>query len=249
MLHKPSSSRLRSSAGLALGPILFLIAILAVIAAVVSAGAGGFSANTSTEGGKITSSAIIQMGENLLNAVRLVNTHGCADTQINFNNPMISGYSNPNAPSDGSCDVFGPNGGGMIFPTIKASTAETEDNGYFVFEGGGASFVGLGNAANSSLAAFLPIDSSDLCNSINQALKISGPLAGGWYEAPPGRVGYGDFLGVYNQNTIIPGHYTTWNGYTMGCLQEYWTGYNTRNGGITAPLQANYFFFVVLLIR
>jgi hypothetical protein len=41
--------RLHSEAGIALGPILFIIAVLAIIAGAIAAGAGGFTANTNTE--------------------------------------------------------------------------------------------------------------------------------------------------------------------------------------------------------
>ena len=42
-------------------------------------------------------------------------------------------YANPNAPSDKSCNVFDPAGGGITFPTVKASTDEAAyDGGYFI---------------------------------------------------------------------------------------------------------------------
>ena len=47
-------SKLNTQDGIALGPILFIIAILAVIAAAIAAGAGSFNANTGTESVKAT---------------------------------------------------------------------------------------------------------------------------------------------------------------------------------------------------
>jgi hypothetical protein len=52
-------------AGIALGPILFIIAILAILAAAIAAGSGSFNASTNTEGNKAKASAVIQVGDNL----------------------------------------------------------------------------------------------------------------------------------------------------------------------------------------
>ena len=43
---------LNNQDGIALGPILFIIAILAIIAAAIAAANGGFTANTTTESDK-----------------------------------------------------------------------------------------------------------------------------------------------------------------------------------------------------
>src|SRR5580704_1567173 len=53
------------NAGIALGPILFIIAILAILAAAIAAGSGSFNAPTATEGDKTKASALIEVGDNL----------------------------------------------------------------------------------------------------------------------------------------------------------------------------------------
>ena len=45
---------LNNQDGIALGPILFIIAILAILAAAIAAGNGGFNANTTTDSAKIS---------------------------------------------------------------------------------------------------------------------------------------------------------------------------------------------------
>ena len=237
--------------GIALGPILFIIAILAILAAAIAAGGGGFTANTQTEGSKVNASTIIQVATNLQTAVQNVMSHGCADTQINFANPVISGYTNSNAPSDNSCNVFDPNGGAISFPTITASTLETNDGGQFVFEGSNG-FTGLGNAINNvpALAAFLPVDSKNVCQEINNLLGLGQYWSGAWYYLPSG--GFGHFTGTYvEDNGITSEGLGNWpEGKMMGCLQEAYNGvYNTRPNDAVSPYVANYFFFVVLLVR
>ena len=41
--------------------------------------------------------------------------NGCEDTEISFENPVVSGYDNPNAPADERCHVFSVNGGHISF--------------------------------------------------------------------------------------------------------------------------------------
>ena len=104
---------LNNQDGIALGPILFIIAILAIIAAAIAAGSGGFNANTNTEGEKVMAQAIIDYGDQIQAAVNVALSNGCTNTQGSFQNGVVSGYTNPNAPADGSCNVFDPRGGGL----------------------------------------------------------------------------------------------------------------------------------------
>jgi type II secretory pathway pseudopilin PulG len=47
--------------GIALGPILFMIAILAILAGAIAAGSGGFTANANKENAKITAATLIHL--------------------------------------------------------------------------------------------------------------------------------------------------------------------------------------------
>ena len=112
---------LNNQDGIALGPILFIIAILAIIAAVISAGRGGFTANTNTENAKTIAQVLIDYGEQVQSGVDAVTANGCTDTQINFANTIITGYTNLNAPADHSCDVFNTAGGGINFKLLTST--------------------------------------------------------------------------------------------------------------------------------
>ena len=105
---------------------------------------------------------------------------------------------------------------------------------------------GLGTTAQK-LEAALPIDSQTLCQAINQQLGI---------------LSYNG-LGVYTKSTDVNGHFkgTYQNGIwlitsgfpspppLMGCLSEGEPTLGVRNQSYEAPVNAAYFFYVVLLIR
>jgi hypothetical protein len=52
---------LNNQDGIALGPILFMIAILAILAGAIAAGSGGFTANANKENAKITAATLIHL--------------------------------------------------------------------------------------------------------------------------------------------------------------------------------------------
>lgn len=101
--------------GIVIGPILFLIAIIGVLAAAIAAGAGSFTGSSSKSGAKVLASAIIDYANTVQIGVDRVLTNGCDETEISFENPIVSGYENPNAPFDKSCHVFDLNGGGIVW--------------------------------------------------------------------------------------------------------------------------------------
>ena len=120
MVHVSGSlSRLRPSAGIALGPILFILAILTILAAVIAAGSGGFTANTTNESAKADAETILLYAKNLRDTVMLLTSNGCADTQLNFYTLMLGSYTNNiTAPADHSCDVFDPRGGNYVYKPL-----------------------------------------------------------------------------------------------------------------------------------
>src|SRR5580692_5056365 len=63
--NNPIVTRFASDAGIAIGPILFIIAILGILAAAIAAGSGSFTSSTTNESDKTKAAALIQIGENL----------------------------------------------------------------------------------------------------------------------------------------------------------------------------------------
>lgn len=141
--------------GIVIGPILFVVAILAVLAAAIAAGSGEFNSDISAVSAKAQASAILEYANEVKFAVDRVLAKGCTDTEISFENPIVSGYENPNAPSDKSCHVFDVNGGGIVMknPDINAldpswkSQADIDYPGFFgtyVFKSGCGAHLGRG---------------------------------------------------------------------------------------------------------
>ncbi|QQR68709.1 MAG: hypothetical protein IPI58_07660 [Alphaproteobacteria bacterium] len=229
-----------SESGIAIGPILWVVAILAVLAAAIAAGSGVFNGDISAVKAKAQASAILEQANLLTIAVQRVVGHGCTDTQISFENPMVSGYVNSNAPSDKSCHVFDVNGGGINFPTITASTSDTTDGGKFVFEGS-ATFHGLGELI-PDLVGYLPIDSLDLCKQLNTGLGLGGYLGQDLYRNPSDLT-RGRFTGQYVHDHYSVDDGGAWpQGKVMGCVEK------TPLSPTSWPA-TYYFFFVVLMAR
>src|SRR5580704_8025887 len=106
--HDPAADRWQPEAGIAIGPILFIIAILAILAAAIAAGSGSFTAPTATEGAKTKASALIQLGDNLkmgMDRLTMENSIGWGGWNIGVNDT-----SNNN-------DLFSPLGGGISPPS------------------------------------------------------------------------------------------------------------------------------------
>jgi hypothetical protein len=176
--------------GIALGPVIFIIAILAILAAAIAAGSGAFNANTNTESAKAMAETIINQADQIAMGVQNVYVgNACSLSQITFSNPTATGYNggtdlyaNSNAPSDGSCNVFLPNGGSVLFPTMQSGALDpccyesgtTNEYGYPVFTGGYN--WGQGTQTIGNLVVLFPNLSLAVCKQINYLLKLTSTL-------------------------------------------------------------------------
>src|ERR1700733_6177658 len=98
------AGRLPPNAGSAIGPILFIIAILGILAAAIAAGSGSFTNGTASEGNSTKASALIQIGENLkVGMDRILMENG-----VDFISVVI-GINN----TSNTTDLFSPTGGGI----------------------------------------------------------------------------------------------------------------------------------------
>ncbi|MGE3623004.1 MAG: hypothetical protein AB7H77_03890 [Bdellovibrionales bacterium] len=115
-------ARLPSDAGIAIGPILFIIAILGILAAAIAAGSGSFTAGTQNEGNSTKASALIQIGENLkvgMDRLMLGNSTDFNSVVIDVNN------------TSNSVDLFSPSGGGIAVPSTSLSADPVNDLWYY----------------------------------------------------------------------------------------------------------------------
>ncbi|MBV8548637.1 MAG: hypothetical protein JO126_04185 [Alphaproteobacteria bacterium] len=254
-----------NSRGIALGPILFLIAIVAIIAAVIAAGSGEFSPSTNSEGGKISAHAIIDFMDQVGVAVQMVQSNGsCTTTQFRFENTNTTmwnsagNYNNPNAPGDSSCDIFNPTitgliaGGGLNWINPNPNWLTLWPNPYngYMYTGSFAVYgVGscqTGSCTSYSLAVLLPYVTVDICNAVNAAvgISVSNYVNGSTPSpSPPQYANGAGFEGVYGGypisigNTNSPAYY----GHRVGCylgaqVPSHGTGYPYVVYDIILPL-------------
>jgi hypothetical protein len=199
--------------GIAIGPILYIVAILAVLVSAIAAGSGSFNSDISAISAKAQATAILGYANEVKLGVDRVLGKGCTDTEISFENPIVSGYANPNAPADKSCHVFDVNGGGVIPKRL-----------YF-FGYNGARFVtcssannGLEGTGSYSCDLYLRFEGVEksVCEEVNKLLGIIGnPYAdctsataafAGTYHDPSTSDGWIPPNSIKGKNAFCAGH-------------------------------------------
>lgn len=127
---------------------------------------------------------IIQYGNEVKQTVKRLQLRGCSDTEISFENDVISGYENLNAPDDGSCDVFNITGGGLSWKVPDRSMLDSSQNGSNNF---GQYFFAntiqiqdIGTTCSTSdctdLTMHIPHIKKNVCAAINKRLNIESDL-------------------------------------------------------------------------
>jgi type II secretory pathway pseudopilin PulG len=234
--------------GIAIGPILFVVAILAVLASAIAAGSGSFNSDISAISAKAQASAILEYANEVKFAVDRVLAKGCTDTEISFqpeSGPNNYYYDNPFAPSDKSCHVFDSNGGGITVKHPPEGTNKVDDLfihqyplgfiSYFI--GGYAAIPNLGTS-NNELVLYLPIKSIDLCESINNILGISSIIGSTLYWC-------GQCMPSFGSHTPL---------YTLFSYPDFWPStmsacVESRSSFPNNVSDAKYFFYRVLIVR
>ncbi|MGO9172216.1 MAG: hypothetical protein ACLP7P_09655 [Rhodomicrobium sp.] len=143
----PQRLRLRSrnsQLGIALGPILFIIAIIAILAGVIAAGSGGFNANTATESAKAMAEVVVNSCGAYQDALNLMLHNGCDVTALDYtpsgggwpagstwNTADYTSGNGTNQAGNGQCALFDPRGGGMIFKKLPAAALAATTTGAY----------------------------------------------------------------------------------------------------------------------
>lgn len=113
-------ARFASDAGIAIGPILFIIAVLGILAAAIAAGSGSFTANSNTEGNRTKAGAIIEIGQNLKLGHDRLTANGTA-----FGDIIVD-----RTETEDTVDLFAPNGGGITAPSAALGRNPADDWAY-----------------------------------------------------------------------------------------------------------------------
>jgi hypothetical protein len=194
--HYRTAKRWHHDAGIAIGPILFIIAILAILAAAIAAGSGSFTSSSQTEGNRTKSAGLISVGESLkIGMDRLVMENGIVWGGWNIN--ALSATSNQN-------DLFAPAGGGISSPS-SALAADPGNDAWYYPQG----HIGdLGDPSQADQLAVLNV-TEGVCNEVNNRVY-------GQSESPAATVGSGS---VTSSGAVT---FSAWptnlDGKTLGCF-------------------------------
>ncbi|MDD4615882.1 MAG: hypothetical protein PHW76_02035 [Alphaproteobacteria bacterium] len=235
MVVEGTDKRLSPNAGIAIGPILFIIAILGILAAAIAAGSGTFMGSTTAESNKTKSAALIQIGENLkLGMDQIIMENGISPNDVN------TSYS----ATDSNSGLFSPTGGGIAQPSPGMANDPRVDRWYFVR----GDVVGFGTG-NDVVMAVLPVKLG-VCTEVNNRVM-------GTSGVPTGN--FGDFAANTVTSDAWPDTGASWGlsdgtsttmstpslrGIATGCIQNTGVEVNTTTGP-----SSDYFFYQVLAIQ
>lgn len=221
-MHKHCKALWGNDSGIAIGPILFVIAVLGLLAAAVAAGSGSFSTSSSKESAQAMASTVMDYMQQVDNGVALVLGRGYSEEQLSFELPSgpltlwaggdwASETENSNCSSN-ACRVYYTGGGGVLPRAMPPSFFDSAilgaqgclpSGGYFdscvvawAFQVG---ISGLGAVSRSKLALLIPAVSKDVCARINEIAGVANPggdppvIANGMQSW-----GNGHFTGTYD---------------------------------------------------
>lgn len=241
--------------------VFIMIGLFAALSFAISDGSRSGEGTISKEQADLASTEILDYASAIKRAVQELQINGCSDTEISFENGVVSGYSNPNSPSDESCHVFKPNGAGLRYVTpnkkwldnintsishygVWYTSAQSAVNGLGIDAIGSSCAGGLSDGSCHELITGVPFIQLDVCKSINKKLGWGADLQGTPYKDTGNSYGFSTsqfFTGDYapmapNQmGTASPSDYS---GVISGCIE-----------GVSNPASGTYSFFQVLIAR
>ena len=216
--------------------ILIAVVLLAALSYAVSNSGRGSGAAINEERANLIASEIIEYAGVVANAVSQLRLRGCQDTEINFENLIVSGSTNTLAPADNSCDVFHLNGGGVqwknpdaawLDTSVSTSEDEYEQTLYTAktcIENIGKGYDGCQSEGQSSAELIMAMSylKKEICISINNKLGIgikdaAPPLIINQAWASGGR----KFVGTnFTGGVRLRDSGTTFEGKPAGCFES-----------------------------
>ncbi len=182
--------------------VLIAVSLLAALTYAVSQSGRGSVSQIGTEKARLLASGVTDYASTIATAFAQIRLRGCTLDKINFQNPIIAAYDNPDAPADQTCDIFELAGAGISFenPPAEAGTnpvhlftaeAEVEQSG---------STCGDENCTELLIVSG-PLNKS-ICMQINTLLGIENPS-----DTPPkdnaAFAGMAKYIGTLSYQTII----------------------------------------------
>lgn len=151
------------SAGIAIGPILFVIAVLGILAAAIAAGSGAFSTSTVSENYKAKAVALIDVGQNLKLGFERILGNGIDFDRVDMDPTHTTAAD----------DLFSPIGGGVSPPSTTMAYAPGTDQ--WIYHDVTLPEMGIGTGTSPNKVAFLKV-AQGVCDQVNaKANAISTP--------------------------------------------------------------------------
>lgn len=235
---------IRNQSGNALWFILFTVALLGFLTAILSRSGSSIDQAGNVEQQRISASAVIRYGKSIETAVRQLVANGTSENNLDFAG-LGATYDNPNC-TQSTCEVFNTEGGGVVVvpPTNVLGISDFSDE-WLVSTGNRIGQQGCDDVDDScrDLVLLLKNIPDQMCVEINNVLGVTNPSG-----TPPTQefVEEGDpftgNFGVNSSNHLIGGTDPTrespqLRGKEAGCIRQ--------NGGG----QDRNFYFQILLAR
>lgn len=148
--------------------ILLAVALFAALSFAVSS-TSTTSGNVLTgEQTRLAAQGVISYANTIAAAVQKLRLRGCTESQLNFENNIVSGYTNGGAPSDDSCDIFSTSGGQVQF---KAPPKNANDGSDWIITGTNeVTGVGTDGTGEDLILSLENLDSA-VCLELNNQLN------------------------------------------------------------------------------
>ncbi len=170
-------ARVRES-GNALVYVLIGTVLFAALSYAISQSSRGSSSTLSEEKAALAATEIIEFASTLTTATKQTMLRGYQASELDFENNFVAGYNNADC-LDGYCEIFGPEGGAIIYKTpppdwFDSSQSASVGYGEWVFSGSNA-VSQVGSDTTADLLVFLPYLKQEICTAINDKLGITNP--------------------------------------------------------------------------
>lgn len=164
MSHKTENNNKRNTEqGNAIFLIIVAVALFAALGYAITNTSRTSTSLLTDEETTAAANQILAYGNEIKTAVRRIELRGCDETEISFENNIVAGYTNPNAPASRKCHVFDIAGGGLTWQTF--GNAEVIFSGANVING-----VGKDTASDTELGFFIRDLATSTCIKINDNL-------------------------------------------------------------------------------
>ncbi len=199
---------------------------------------------------------ILQFSSAIRRAVQTLKIDGIEDTELSFENNILTGYANADCTSE-YCKVFSLNGGGVNYskpnPQWLDASHEAKDHyGGWLITGtacisgvgsGGDDCEADGDTGSEELLLIMPYIRQNICEELNKKLDLNNPSgaplqegAGAWHATPA----IARFTGDYLDSAEIGDSAAIYKNTRSGCFE---------GSGANTPPAGTYHYYLVLLAR